>query len=160
MTSPNPAQSMGTLLPELANAPRLGNLAYAGEVSPEEAYHYLTAHEEALLIDVRTLPEWQFTGVPAIADDKLATICWKNYPDFSQNPKFTSQLGSVADKDTPLFFLCRSGGRSLDAAVAMTAEGYTYCFNVTGGFEGDPDASGHRGTASGWKAKQLPWKQG
>jgi hypothetical protein len=42
----------------------------------------------------------------------------------------------------------------------MTQAGYSYCFNVTDGFEGEPDASRHRGTAAGWKASNLPWMQG
>ena len=32
------------------------------------------------------------------------------------------------------------GGRSTDAAIAMTALGYKNCYNVEGGFEGEPDA--------------------
>jgi len=139
-----------------------GGLAYAGDISPEDAYAFLQAND-AILIDVRTTPEWQFTGVPDLSatHGKLATISWKTYPDFATNPKFAEQLAAVgADKDTTLLFLCRSGGRSLDAAVAMTANGYRHCFNISGGFEGDPDMHGHRGTAEGWKAKHLPWKQG
>ena len=147
----------------LSNAIKQGNLPYAGEITPEEAYQYLL-NNKAVIVDVRTMPEWQFTGLPDLSATQgtLATVSWKNYPDFSTNPKFADQLASVPDisKDTTLLFLCRSGGRSLDAAVAMTQAGYQNCFNITGGFEGDPDANSHRGTASGWKAKKLPWKQG
>jgi len=146
-----------------AAAHKVVGMAYGGDISPEEAFAFLK-HNDAILVDVRTVPEWQFTGVPDVSATrgKLATISWKNYPDFSTNQKFQDQLASLPDinKEVPLLFLCRSGGRSLDAAVAMTAAGYRYCFNITGGFEGDPDASGHRGTAQGWKAKKLPWKQG
>jgi len=146
-----------------ANAHRAGGLNYAGEVSPEDAYTVLQALD-GVLVDVRTVPEWQFIGVPDTTGTKgkLATISWKNYPDFSQNTKFADQIAALpgVSKDTPLLFICRSGGRSLDAAVAMTAAGYSKCFNVSGGFEGDPDSDGHRGTTQGWKAKNLPWKQG
>ena len=167
MPQTNPVQTSSELAVEqlvsLASSNRKGQLAYAGDIAPEEAFAFIKAHS-AVVVDVRTLPEWQFTGVPDLASTQgvLATICWKNYPDFSANPKFSEQLASISgvDKNTPLLFLCRSGGRSLDAAVAMTAAGYKYCFNISGGFEGDPDAQGHRGTAQGWKAKKLPWKQG
>jgi rhodanese-related sulfurtransferase len=57
-------------------------------------------------------------------------------------------------------FLCRSGVRSRDAAIAMTAAGFKACYNVASGFEGDKDAAGHRGTVSGWKVDGLPWMQG
>jgi rhodanese-related sulfurtransferase len=138
-------------------------LAYAGEVTPEEAYYFLQSHE-GLLVDVRTLPEWQFTGLPDISTalGRLVTASWKVYPSFTLNPVFADTLAAdeTIRKDTPLFFLCRSGGRSLDAAIAMTALGYEHCFNIIGGFEGEPDASGHRGGAQGWKASKLPWKQG
>jgi hypothetical protein len=38
--------------------------------------------------------------------------------------------------------------------------GYTSCYNILEGFEGEKDASGHRGTKGGWKAAGLPWIQG
>ncbi len=149
------------LLLAKSSANLLGGLNYAGEVSPEEAFGFVKDNA-AVVVDVRTVPEWQFVGVPELkgTQGKLAMICWKMYPDFSTNTRFAEELAAVAGKDTPLLFLCRSGGRSLDAAVAMTALGYRYCFNVSDGFEGDPDASAHRGATRGWKAKQLPWKQG
>ena len=64
-----------------------------------------------------------------------------------------------ASADAPLLFLCRSGVRSLAAARAMAAAGHARCINVTGGFEGPPDARQHRGQVSGWKASALPWTQ-
>ncbi len=138
---------------------------YAGEVTPEAAYAFLassSSSSSSVLVDVRTLPEWQFTGMPdlrAAGKDVLA-ISWKTYPQFQLNPNFQSDLiARVPSFNTPIFFLCRSGGRSLDAALAMTAAGYKYCFNVSGGFEGEPDASGHRCRTTGWKAANLPWSQ-
>lgn len=138
-------------------------LPYAGDITSEEAYQFLLANE-GLLLDVRTPPEWQFTGMPDITATKgqLAAIAWKTYPTFATNPQFIETLSSVKDlsKDTPILCICRSGGRSLDAAVAASDAGFRYCFNVSGGFEGEPDKQGHRGTTDGWKAAQLPWRQG
>lgn len=146
-----------------ATAPRAADLPYAGNIAPEDAYEYLQNHF-AILVDVRTLPEWQFTGTADLSgtQGKAATISWKFYPDFSRNANFARELAGIAGihQDTPLFFICRSGGRSTDAAIAMTAAGYRYCFNIEGGFEGEPDAQGHRGNVQGWKSKKLPWKQG
>jgi rhodanese-related sulfurtransferase len=42
---------------------------------------------------------------------------------------------------------------------AATAAGFTRAHNVQGGFEGDLDATRHRGTTGGWKASGLPWVQ-
>ncbi|MBY0408035.1 MAG: hypothetical protein K2Q01_10110 [Rickettsiales bacterium] len=144
-----------------ASANRLGGLDYAGEVSPEEAFAFVQANP-ALVVDVRTAPEWQFVGMPDLSSTKakLALVSWRMYPDFSLNPRFAEDVVAAgALVDMPIFFLCRSGGRSLDAAAAMTAAGYSYCFNISGGFEGDPDGLAHRGSKDGWKARQLPWKQ-
>jgi len=41
----------------------------------------------------------------------------------------------------------------------MTAQGFTRCYNIAEGFEGDKDAEQHRGTVSGWKHAGLPWIQ-
>lgn len=135
--------------------------AYAGEVTAQEAWDYLSA-EASALVDVRTQAEWQFTGNPDLSGtpSQMLKIALKTYPGFAQNPQFSEQVKADVRPDTPVFFLCRSGGRSLDAAVKMTAEGFSHCFNVMGGFEGEPDAEGHRGTVDGWKAAKLPWRQG
>lgn len=155
----------GQALVELAEKTagrKVGGLNYGGDISPVEAFSYIR-NNKSFLIDVRTIPEWQFVGVPNLdgAVGQLLTLSWKHYPSFSLNAQFVDNLaanGSI-HKDTPLFFLCRSGGRSLDAAVAMTEAGYNYCFNIEGGFEGEADTNGHRGTESGWKAANLPWVQ-
>jgi rhodanese-related sulfurtransferase len=58
-----------------------------------------------------------------------------------------------------IYFLCRSGARSMAAAQAAQAAGYAHVYNIADGFEGPPDGDGHRGTVAGWKADQLPWRQ-
>jgi rhodanese-related sulfurtransferase len=61
--------------------------------------------------------------------------------------------------DQHVYFLCRSGVRSLAAAQAAQAAGFPNSYNVADGFEGSPDGDGHRGHLSGWKADGLPWRQ-
>lgn len=114
------------------------------------------------MIDVRTPPEWAFVGGVKLTElnKRAVQLSWRLFPSFEVNPKFNEQFNSLnIPKETPLFFICRTGGRSLDAAVALTEQGYTHCFNVLGGFEGDLGASGHRGESNGWKSSQLPWEQ-
>jgi rhodanese-related sulfurtransferase len=135
---------------------------YAGDVSPVEAWSALTSNESAQLIDVRTQAEWSFAGVPSLASigKTLKTISWKFYPNFDLNQRFIEQLeAAVPDKNAPLYFLCKTGGRSLDAAVAATAAGYAACYNIEGGFEGDINNNHQRGQVNGWKATRLPWQQ-
>jgi rhodanese-related sulfurtransferase len=80
-------------------------------------------------------------------------------PRFAE--RLASELGALGVQlDDDLFFICRSGSRSLAAAKAMAAAGYRACHNVAGGFEGPLDDERHRGSAEGWKAAGLPWLQG
>jgi rhodanese-related sulfurtransferase len=147
-------------------APQLAELVsntngFAGDVPPADAYAFL-AQNAGVLVDVRTAPEWQFVGIPNLAGtpSQLRTISWKLYPQFNTNPEFIAQLQATgATVDTPIFFLCRTGGRSTDAAIAATAAGFNYAFNVADGFEGDVNERGQRGAINGWKAAQLPWEQ-
>jgi len=135
---------------------------YAGDVTAATAWKILSENNDAILIDVRTRAEWNYVGLPELAPigKKPALLEWQVFPGMQQNPEFTSALGNaVANKDTPLLFLCRSGARSAAAAKAMTAAGYSTCFNVADGFEGPLDAQGKRGSAAGWKAAGLPWRQ-
>ena len=135
---------------------------YAGDVSPVTAFKILSEHKDAILIDVRTRAEWNYVGLPELESigKKPALLEWLEFPSAQQNPEFVSTLGNaVADKDTPLLFLCRSGVRSVAAAKAITAAGYSTCLNVTEGFEGPLDAQGRRGSEAGWKARGLPWRQ-
>jgi rhodanese-related sulfurtransferase len=134
---------------------------YAGDISVREAWEFLS-QEPALVIDVRTAPEWSFSGVPDTHETHgtLACISWVRYPDFDANPAFAETLEHYAkDKNIPLFFLCKTGGRSHQAANKAAMLGYSYSFNLTHGFEGDANSAGQRGKVNGWKAEGLPWTQ-
>jgi rhodanese-related sulfurtransferase len=135
---------------------------YAGNVAPSTAWKILNESKDAVLIDVRTRAEWNYVGLPELASvgKKPALLEWQEFPSMQVNPEFVTALGgAIADKDTPLLFLCRSGVRSAAAAKAMTAAGYSTCLNVSDGFEGPMDAQGKRGSEAGWKASGLPWRQ-
>jgi rhodanese-related sulfurtransferase len=139
---------------------------YHADASPEEAWAELSASPGAALVDVRTAAEWNFVGLPDLSgiEGRLIRVEWQSFPSGERNPDFvetTEQALSEAGtgRDSPIFFLCRSGARSAAAAAAMTAAGYARCYNVAGGFEGMRDPEGHRGTMEGWKAANLPWVQ-
>lgn len=135
---------------------------YAGDVTPAEAWRLLQTDPDAVLVDVRTDAEWSYVGGPDLAPVRkdALRLQWKMFPAMALNPRFADQVAdAVAKRDAPVLFLCRSGQRSRDAAIALTQRGYTRCYNISDGFEGPPDASGHRGTVAGWKVAGLPWKQ-
>ncbi len=137
-------------------------MSYAGDVDPTEAWKMLSQSEQATLVDVRTEAEWGFVGVPdlsAVGKQPLF-LQWQVFPTMMPNQNFVAALAeALPEKDAPLLFLCRSGGRSRAAAAAMSAAGYRHCYNITNGFEGNVDAAGHRGQLAGWKASGLPWVQ-
>jgi len=139
------------------------SLGYAGDLSATDAWALLQSDPAAQLVDVRTMAEWSFVGLPDLAGIGRQVHCveWQSYPSMAQNPSFVAQAGAAigSRKDAPVLLLCRSGGRSRAAAMAMTAAGYEQAYNVAGGFEGDLDKNSHRGGANGWKAAGLPWRQ-
>ncbi len=137
--------------------------AYAGEVTPRQAWDILSGDPSAVLIDVRTQGEWAYVGTADLSslEKQPLFVEWQHSPSMRVNPDFCEQLAAHGvGKDAPLLFICRSGVRSKAAAIAMTAHGLAKCYNVSHGFEGDPDSSKRRGTINGWKIDGLPWVQG
>jgi rhodanese-related sulfurtransferase len=137
--------------------------AYAGDLSPSDAWKLLTDDRAATLIDVRTPAEWNYVGVPDLSSvgKQPLLVPWVFFPSMELNEQFATHVeNSGLDRDAPLLFICRSGARSRAAAIAMAARGFTKCYNVASGFEGDADKTRHRGTVSGWKVEGLPWLQG
>jgi len=144
-------------------------MSYAGDLTPQEAWAKLEAG--ALLVDVRTEGEWAQIGIPVTA----AATEKRQDPLFVQwslaggvpNPLFLEELQRQLQQQlrqqapdagsTDLVFLCRSGARSIAAANAATAAGFT-AYNVLEGFEGEPGPSGAR-TVNGWKNRGLPTNQ-
>lgn len=136
---------------------------YAGDITPQEAWEILMSNPDARLVDVRTAAEWRFVGVPdtsATAHEALF-IEWITYPASERNYRFVEQLleaGIEPGSQAPVIFLCRSGQRSIGAAIAATDANIGPSYNVLEGFEGAVDANGHRGF-QGWRAAGLPWRQ-
>jgi rhodanese-related sulfurtransferase len=131
---------------------------YRGDLPPVEAHARLKANPQAVLVDVRTQPEWTFVGVPVV--ERLIRLSWQVFPAMEINAGFVTEVeGAGLPKDTEILCICRSGARSASAAAALTRAGFTNCWNVAQGFEGDKNGDGHRGSSNGWKAANLPWTQ-
>jgi rhodanese-related sulfurtransferase len=131
-------------------------------VSPRNTWEALKTDPNAQLVDVRTDAEWNFVGVPdlAAAGKQAVLLPWQLYPAMQRNGEFEEQLGKAGfTAEHHIYFLCRSGVRSLAAAEAARAAGFPNVYNVADGFEGPPDRAGHRGVSAGWKADGLPWRQ-
>ncbi len=130
-------------------------LPYEGALLPSEAYQIWKTAPGAKFVDVRTRAEWDWVGrIPGAVE-----IEWLTYPGSRSNPSFLAELEQQVDKEALVMFICRSGNRSHNAALLAMQAGYTECYNVLEGFEGDKDAQGHRNTKGGWRAAGLPWVQ-
>lgn len=138
------------------------------QIAAKDAFALLVSDANSILIDVRTPEETNFVGFadPSEIDDRMSLLPWKLFPDMRINPQFTNTLTEVTKQifgenaiNAKIFFMCRSGARSDQAAYHATTLGFENCYNILSGFEGDLDGNNHRGNVNGWKADNLPWKQ-
>ncbi len=131
-------------------------------ITPRQAWEALLNDPAAQLVDVRTDAEWQYVGLPDLrpAGKRAVLVSWQYFPSGDVNAGFIEDLRDAGlNPGHRLLFLCRSGVRSMAAAETAQAAGFPVCCNVAQGFEGHPDAHGHRGMVAGWKADGLPWRQ-
>lgn len=132
-------------------------------VSAKQAWEALRNDPAAELVDVRTDAEWNYVGIPDLRDlgKQPVLIAWQHFPSGALNGGFINEIAAAGlTPQHHIFFLCRSGVRSMAAAEAVQQAGYSAVFNIADGFEGPTDGQGHRGQRAGWKADGLPWRQG
>jgi rhodanese-related sulfurtransferase len=139
---------------------------YAGDITCTEAWEMLRADAGAQVVDVRTMAEWSYIGLPDLTalGRRVLTVEWHSFGTSTVNPEFVAQVREGlsalgAGAEAAILFLCRSGARSRLAAMTMARTGFTKAYNIADGFEGDLDNEYHRGRRNGWKAAGLPWRQ-
>ncbi len=116
-----------------------------------DAFDFLSKKVNSHLIDTRSDLEWKTTGIPDLSSINKETnlLNWGPVLDqsfFEQYKKFL--LTSFNQRDS-LFFICRSGSRSLLAAKYAIEFGFKNSFNIYEGFYNENDQN--------WK-KNLPVK--
>lgn len=128
-----------------------------GKVNSAQCWQALQAKEKAHLIDVRSPEEWQETGVAKLDDIKkeVKLLSWLFLtPSIHPNRNFMNDLEQIfPDREVELFFICKSGGRSMQAAEAALSFGYKKVFNVGDGFVGDEMSK------NGWMNSDLPRRE-
>ncbi len=128
-------------------------LPYSGALTPQEAYEILQKTPHAKLIDVRTTAELELVGkIPGATH-----IEWAFYPGMVANPDFAAHLEMQVDKEALVIFMCRTGGRSHNAAATAAKLGFTEAYNMLEGFEGEANEKKQRTLINGWKKAGLPW---
>lgn len=129
------------------------NIPYAGLLTPHESFELLQQEPEAILVDVRSRAELELVGRVPMATH----IEWAFYPGMVANSEFAQQLQSQVDKSLTVVFMCRTGGRSHNAAILAQQLGYTKAYNMVEGFEGDTNQLKQRTLVNGWRHAGLPW---
>lgn len=129
------------------------NLAYAGALTPQETYNLLEQDNQVVLVDVRSRAELELVGRVPVAKH----IEWAFYPGMVANPDFSDQLQAQVDKESTVIFMCRTGGRSHNAALLAQKLGYLKAYNMLEGFEGETNEQKQRTLINGWKHAGLPW---
>jgi rhodanese-related sulfurtransferase len=133
----------------------LGLAESVQNVSSEEAFE-MVKQPNTYLIDVRSVAEYVFVGHPEMAYNTPLMFWNEEQASMERNPEFLEDLRQRFKKTDRLIFLCRSGGRSAQAARMAQASGFNDVYNVERGFEGEKNRDGYR-TVNGWKNSGLPY---
>lgn len=128
-------------------------LTYTGAVTPAEAYELISQDSNAVLVDVRSRAELELVGRVPVASH----VEWAFYPGMVANPEFAAQFQSQVDPSRTVIFMCRTGGRSHNAALLAQQLGYSQVYNMLEGFEGEANEHKQRTLINGWKHAGLPW---
>ncbi len=137
-------------------------------IAPETVWSELAENPNAALVDVRTAHEWSEIGTPDLSDIDRAMyhVEWRQLPGMVLNDAFVEQLDEQIGTAYPekLFFICRSGSRSHEAATLMQdvlskRSVSCVCINVAEGFEGEQSPQAIAAGTSGWRNKGLAWDQ-
>lgn len=158
-------------------------IAFAYEnITAEEAYEMVN-DGEAILIDVRTLEECYWVGMPNVPDGWLYVIPWFTFTisaDGTLGKKTNPDFGALVSQefgdnlDQALITMCSIGGRGTLAAKAIDALKFTNVYEVDnalkeaengwggrGGFQGtnyDSDYDGYSGYPARLPHNQSPKK--
>ena len=116
-----------------------------------DAFDVLSTRADSHLIDTRSDLEWNTTGIPDLSSINKETnlINWGPILDQSFFEQYKDFLLDKFNQKDSLFFICRSGSRSLMAAQFAIRFGFKNSFNIYDGFYNNNDQN--------WK-KNLPVK--
>ena len=116
-----------------------------------DAFDVLSTRVDSHLIDTRSDLEWNTTGIPDLSSINKETnlINWGPILDQSFFEQYKDFLLNKFNQKDSLFFICRSGSRSLMAAQFAIRFGFKNSFNIYDGFYNNNDQN--------WK-KNLPVK--
>jgi rhodanese-related sulfurtransferase len=110
-------------------------------------------------VDVRSIPEFE-QGHPAGAVNVPLLHRDEHTGRMMPNREFLDVMRANFGPEAKLVVGCHTGGRSAQAAEALTLAGYTEVSNVLGGFGGARDPMSGAVRAEGWSQAALPTESG
>jgi len=122
------------------------------QIPSKEVESYVKNNPKSVLLDVRTVEEWNVDGKPdgekILLKSHFLTI---QLADGSFNENFIEDFKKLdVKKDFEILTMCMGGVRSQMAAELLAKENYN-CSNVSDGFLGNSENAG-------WKKSGLPCK--
>ena len=116
-----------------------------------DAFDVLSTRADSHLIDTRSDLEWKITGIPDLSSINKETnlINWGPVLDKNFFENYQKFLLNSFNQEDSLFFICRSGSRSLMATQLAIEFGFNNSFNIYAGFDNESNQN--------WK-KNLPVK--
>jgi len=126
------------------------------DIASQEAHDLLESDAGYRYIDVRSTGEFT-NGHPAGAVN--IPIAHREELGMVPNPDFLKVVDINFERDDKLIVGCQSGGRSMRAAEALIAAGFTDVANVRGGFGGARNEGGEV-LEKGWFELGLPVEYG
>jgi len=114
------------------------------QIKSSEIKKFVENNSNTVLLDVRTVDEWNTVGKPNTKDLGIKSF----FITISQDPTFLETVKKNIDKKDQVLVICAAGGRSIIAANLLAKEGYN-TLNVSDGFSGN-------GEDPGWKNLGLP----
>ena len=101
-----------------------------------DAFNLLSQKDNSHLIDTRSDLEWETTGIPDLTTINKDTHLYKWGPVLDQRffEQYKNFLLARFNQEDILFFICRSGSRSLMAAKFAVKFGFENSYNIYDGF--------------------------
>lgn len=106
------------------------------DINAKDSFCKLREIKNSYLIDVRTLLEWDTTGIPDLSSINKSVFLfeWEQNINELFISKFQKMLSINFKKDSFLFFICKSGLRSRIAAHLASISGYNHSYNISDGY--------------------------
>jgi len=121
-------------------------------ISPEDTQGLLKTNAAVVYLDVRTEDEFAQGHVPGAVNVPVAVV---GSSGMQPNPDFLLEVNARFPKNTPLVTGCLRGGRSMRAAGALMADGFTDVLDMRGGWDGELGPAGEV-VYPGWSRLGFP----